>query len=590
MGAWLRGWAGEARPLDAVALGRLYPKRKFVAGWQLPVDLEAGRHELRLLLCDRFPWEPARVALVGGPGFGDIPHLERDGVLCVLPDAAGVDADRPVQAVVSVLGDAAKLLDQGLAGALDEDFRNEVRSYWPDEATGREREVCSLLKPSGPSRQVMVWWGKHLTLVGDDEESMRRWLAHFRGNATPDRDVVEPGAFIWLDRPILPREFPASAADVLRLARSVGKAEAQLVADLAASSSDRLLVLLGAPARDGPALVAATIPAPAPLNRGPGRAAVDARLRGFRHKVPDPIVAMRMLGGTRIVRSTVERVDAAWVHGRGADLRQTDLMASTVAMVGCGSVGGAVAALLAQAGVGRLVLIDPELLAWANVGRHALGAQSVHGPKAEELATTLRRSYPEIREVVSRRARCEDILWNDLGLLADADLLISTVGSWGVEGLLNEWHVGVGRTPPIVYGWTEPHACAGRAVAVLPEGGCLACGLSIHGRPGFEVTAWPRDTKRFEPGCGAVYQPYGPTELAHIVATVADLAVDVLLGRVASSTQRIWCGRRALLEGLGGCWTPEWEGIAGDRRFGGFLEELPWNARSACPRCGSCPS
>jgi hypothetical protein len=139
---------------------------------------------------------------------------------------------------------------------------------------------------------------------------------------------------------------------------------------------------------------------------------------------------------------------------------------------------------------------------------------------------------------------------------------------------------------PIVYGWTEPHACAGHAVAIAGGGGCLQCGLTDTGQPLLRLTQWPDGSVlRQEPACGAVYQPYGPVELAHVVALVAELALDSLLGAVTTSVHRIWAGRRRLLEMAGGTWTAAWIEIARDRLDGGFVHERPWPASAACGEC-----
>src|SRR4051812_39736412 len=70
------------------------------------------------------------------------------------------------------------------------------------------------------------------------------------------------------------------------------------------------------------------------------------------------------------------------------------LIGSNVTVLGCGSVGAPVAVALAQAGVGRINLVDHDALAWANVGRHPLGAPSLGRNKAEALAAKLRSDFP----------------------------------------------------------------------------------------------------------------------------------------------------------------------------------------------------
>ena len=43
-----------------------------------------------------------------------------------------------------------------------------------------------------------------------------------------------------------------------------------------------------------------------------------------------------------------------------------------LAIIACGSGGSALALMAARSGVGKLTLVDPEMLALKNVGRHML--------------------------------------------------------------------------------------------------------------------------------------------------------------------------------------------------------------------------
>jgi molybdopterin/thiamine biosynthesis adenylyltransferase len=300
-------------------------------------------------------------------------------------------------------------------------------------------------------------------------------------------------------------------------------------------------------------------------------------------------MSQRFFGGARVIRSSIDRADPAWVHGRGRDPRFARLRDSRVLVLGCGSLGAPVALALAEAGVGRLVLADPDRLTWANVGRHPLGADCVDEYKAVAVAKRIRRSYPNI-EVEGHQTSWEDLPGGlgDLGVAGD--LVVSAIGRWASEGMLNEWHLSTGRSPAVVYGWTEAHACAGHAVAITRTGGCLECGFDGAGRPRLRVCEWGSDTMLQEPACGAVFQPYGPIDLAHVVATIAELAMDYLLGSVTTSTHRIWVDRRSRVAETGGGWTAEWAKIAGDRLDGGFLYESVWASSGGCPMCQLAPA
>jgi sulfur-carrier protein adenylyltransferase/sulfurtransferase len=579
---WLESNAHGVRPLTG-AERRTYVSLQLSAAWRFVIQYPEGEHELDLLLCDRFPWRLPRLALADRRAHLVRPHVDADGILCALPHHAEMDPDKPVEAVHAVLAAAACLLEESTQGARDDDFRHEFHSYWPNDENAVE--IISLLEAVGPSRNVKVWRGEQFYLAGEDTDGVVRWLNHYAAGSKPTSWRVEDALLLWLERPLLPSEYPRTALELLTVARSVG-AETHL-RRLADRSPERLVAVLGAPSANGAAFGGVTVVRPSPIAQGPGRRGPDPLTRGFRpDRVPPGLRQGQMLGGLRVLRSRVARADPAWVHGRGVDTRQPTLASATVTLIGCGSVGAPVATLLAQAGVGRLVLIDPDLLTWANIGRHSLGAHSVRRPKAKELAEQLQRNYPHLRDIAARHAPWEEVAGSEGSLLANSNLIVSTVGSWGAEGALNEWHLGRGCVPPILYGWTEAHGCAGHAVAIVGSGCCLACGLSRLGEPTLRVTAWPDGiSQQHEPACGAVFQPYGPVELALVNATIAALAIDVLLGRVKASTHRIWCGSRVPLEEVGGQWTPEWQTIAGPRTDGGFIEQRAWHRSETCVSC-----
>jgi hypothetical protein len=282
----------------------------------------------------------------------------------------------------------------------------------------------------------------------------------------------------------------------------------------------------------------------------------------------------------------VERVDSGWIHGRDSDADLPRLRDGKVVVVGCGSLGGPVALALAQAGVGNLTLIDPEVLKAANVGRHPLGASEIGLSKANALAARIRQDYPHVRRCVGQMESWRTAAERDPNLLLGAGLVISTIGEWGAEATLNAWRRDRGPDHHFLFGWTEPHAVAGHAVGLVGYSSCLACGLTDWGEPLLPVASWPNGTgQRGEPACGVLYQPYGPVEVAHIVALITEAAIDVLLGRATRSFHRVWIAREAVLERAGGIWSDPWmAATAGDPK-GARVVDRYWEPRGDCPIC-----
>ena len=580
VGAWLAGLPGVRllRPNEL----QVYASRGVMVGWRLAVGFDDRQRDMDLLLPAGFPRRPPRVSLVDRPKFLTWPHVEEDGVLCLLGDNAEVDFARPAAVTKNLLASGVELVQNLVATGRPDDFRAEFETYWHRSVGRRATPVYSLLDPIPPSRITRVWRGQRFYLVGE-EEAVVGWLR----NRFPDgvKTETEAAAIVWLPHPLLPSEFPDAPSQVIKLAHDCGGGHVleQLVAD-----GQGQVVILAAPTTNGPCFAAVTLIPKSTYGQLP--LDPDGPLPGFRPgKAPRRLRAKLLYGGGTARKSVVERADAAWVHGRGQDPRFARLRAATVVVIGCGSIGAPVALQLAGAGVGKLILIDPELLKWANVGRHPLGAPGVGKAKADGLADLIRSSYPHMRAVEPVVERWEDASDTLLKELASCDLVVSAIGNWAAEGALNEWCL-ANRRVPVVYGWTEAHACAGHAVAICPSGGCLQCGFSTDGTPLLRVTNWPGGaTVRQEPACGATYQPYGPVELGHIISLVSELTLDCVLGAVGKSTHRVWAGRPSLLQNAGGEWSSDWVALVGGRTQGGFVEEREWPRSPSCAECGASP-
>ncbi|GJD36824.1 ThiF family adenylyltransferase [Methylobacterium aerolatum] len=579
----------EPTPLEPRALASYHHRFRIASGWRLPVDFgEREPRRIDVLIPAGFPSSRPQFGLVERPPFLTWPHIERDGSLCLLANLSEIDPDDPVGVVERLLGKSCALVENLLDGAIIErDFRDEFLTYWRYDRNAADGRLTSILRLERPSREIVVWQASNIRLLGETEAQGAEWLRNRYGPEALHRSRLERGLLIWLDSPPLPAEYPRTARDVLGLADRCGGDVPRLLAGLVSERQDNLVVALAAEGRFGPGIVSVAIPTPRDPRRSRGRSAAPL-FDGFRSsRLPDGVLTRRYLGTTRVVRDEPKRADAAWIHGRGHDPRTERLMVSTVTVLGCGSVGAPVAVALAQSGVGRLNLVDPDELSWANVGRHPLGAASVRSNKAEALAAKLCVDYPHGR-FEAFPISAQEMLAAHEDRLIENDLIVSCMGDWRGESRLNDWHCRRGRPMPIVYGWTEAHAAAGHAVAIVGEGGCLRCGLGRTGAPEFQAVVWPNDTGASleEPACGAHYQPYGSIELGFVTSLVGQLALDGLLGKIRRSSHRIYAARISSFAELGGRWSAEWVREFPTRVDGGAVVERAWPSERA-ESCGT---
>lgn len=584
----LRERAGQTpERLDLATIAGDYPGRDWiVAAWRIKVVFSDGvTRRIDVVAGAHFPTTPVRTALVDHPEAMTWPHVEHDGILCLLPNLAEWDPDDPSEVAMDLLNRSVRLVEELLDGEIVErDFREEFVTYWGYKAQDRGQSLFSLIAPGPPSRLVRVWRGKGLEVVGEDHDALAAWVHRRFGDKVAAK--TEAAAFLWLDQPPLPAEYPETAEDLHTLAGRIGEDAKRVLEQAAIGEPDEVLALLGAIGRGGAALIGVKAPNPK-QHKGRPRPPIEPLSVGFRPgHTPRPLLLGRFFGAVPVVRALVQRADADWVHGRGQDLRTRRLLRATVVVVGCGSVGGPVACSLAQAGVGRIVLVDPEALSWPNVGRHPLGATDVGRNKAEALSQRLQADYPHL--VVEHRAcTLHHLISHDADLLAEVDLIVAATGNWGAESALNRWHLHRGRARPILYGWTEAHACAGHAVVVGNRDGCFQCHIGRTGAPDFAVVEWPDggDANHEEPACGAHYQPYGPVELAYVTAMIAEVALDSILSPPEQSFSRVFVASERRITALGGQLTTDWQTAFGGTVGGVRTVDMPWSA-SACKACG----
>jgi adenylyltransferase/sulfurtransferase len=166
--------------------------------------------------------------------------------------------------------------------------------------------------------------------------------------------------------------------------------------------------------------------------------------------------------------------------GVGAD-GQRKLAAASVAVVGCGALGGAVAVTLARAGVGTLRLVDRDVPELSNLPRQVLfdEADVAAGlPKAVAAARHLARinSAGRYEPVVVDLAAA-----NVAEVLGGVDLIVDGSDNFEARFLVNEFACRQGV--PWVYGGAI--GAEGRVLAIIPgRTACLRCLVPEPPAPG----------------------------------------------------------------------------------------------------------
>lgn len=123
---------------------------------------------------------------------------------------------------------------------------------------------------------------------------------------------------------------------------------------------------------------------------------------------------------------------------------QARLKTAKVLVVGAGGLGSPLALYLAAAGVGRIGLVDADVVELSNLQRQiAHGTADIGRPKVESAAESLRRINPLV-EVVEHKARLE--AGNVAGLLAGYDIICDGTDNFETRFLLADACVAARKT------------------------------------------------------------------------------------------------------------------------------------------------
>lgn len=162
---------------------------------------------------------------------------------------------------------------------------------------------------------------------------------------------------------------------------------------------------------------------------------------------------------------------------------QEKLKRAAVAVVGCGATGGAAAELLGRAGIGRLLLIDRDLVSLDNLHRQVLFAEADVGrPKALAAADQLRR----VNSAICIEAQIAHLdATNIEELLAGVSVVMDGTDNVATRFVINDWAFEQGLP------WVYVGAVGSEGMLLPiepPQGPCLRCFLPEPPPPGTLAT------------------------------------------------------------------------------------------------------
>ncbi|MDP5292450.1 ThiF family adenylyltransferase [Oceanimonas sp. CHS3-5] len=434
------------------------------------------------------------------------PHLGADGGLCYLAKGSVVlDIYDPVGQLLACLQRAAVVFGHIVKGEMLEDLAEEFFAYWhgwpcfvdiQDNVLGLQNCIVA------QANESPLWF------ITDNEDRTTEKLKSL-GYQVTDKTVltyrVKTGA---QPRPLTNHWPPETVGDILawqsildpRCRRKIHKR----IKEGKKKKANGVLIIIESPLMTYGFAVLYNQQQPAPKSKH-----VNSRDSSF---------------GLKVMPISVVRIDDRYLAQRNIPKLKT-LAGKSIAVIGCGTIGGYLSDMLVKAGAGtcggKLTLVDLDILLPQNIGRHRLGFPDLMSNKAEAMARELKRSAPG----AEIRALPVDVRQSQLGEL---DLLIDATG----EEALGHWLCGqYTSTTPMLSIWIEGPGTAVRSLLRTNESGaCYRCLWHSNRRGELRSTLAPLPTILAGHGCEGLYVPFPASVAMHAASLGAEMTLDWING------------------------------------------------------------
>ncbi len=499
---------------------------------ELPVDCAISFAEL--ILPKGFPEVGIARIRLSKEAVLRVPHVGYNRLLCIDGDPGPGRGLNGVDRVHTLVYNFYKnFFDPWRNGELDSDFTKEPQNYWSinvnqlrtNDDTARKVWTIDDVPQKAQVREGLLLLPERIIVVGDDKNPFVQRIITSLGQRAKQRVrviVVD----IRISQSFIPDTWPRNVDALLRVVRT----------RLTPPDYNRFFKQI--------------------LRKRRVREHRVALFRnqegGFAFVLPggSPIVVKEhnryraKQSHSNIQPLMVDRIDPQWTVGRD-QIPQVDIRQQKhVVVFGAGALGSPVVEQLAKAGIGKITLVDSDIMETANLGRHLLGIQYVDCEKATAIANELNQRYPSciINPCVNR---AED--WLLSNTLKYVDTVLDFTGEPEVRWYLNEAR----RTHncKLVVAWMEPFVAAAHICMLTPETLWFSTQASTEDKlNSLQAVDWPADVIRQVPGCSSRFQAYTAANAAYAIALVSENALRVIDGEVDSSTVLSWVRGQQFLD------------------------------------------
>lgn len=435
------------------------------------------------------------------------PHINSEGGLCYLSRSSiEINIFDPVGQMLGCLERAEKVLGQLLRNELVEDLADEFFAYWGEDychcffdfRVGNTQSLRAMVDTRFKIDRLSI------VFITDD---VQRTAAKSKLLGYEVRELSFPVTRLYTriePRPLQDEWPPKTLGSLLKWQAIIDSRSSRKIEERVLQASERgadcLAIMI-----ESPKYFYAFVVILGPL-QGPNYSKVKIRKKSFRDNC-----SIHALRGWRI--------DEGYVTQRNVPGMKT-LEDKKIFLIGCGTIGGYLADMLAKAGAGagkgELILVDSDTLQASNLGRHRLGFPYVDKNKSDALAQELKICLPD----VNIRSLPVDV---HTANLSKADFIIDATGEQTVSDFLAAEHTAVDQ----LCVWIEGPGVAVRGLIRRNNSeACIQC-LTRHIREGkYSATLEAMPKVYAGQGCENEYVPFPASVSMQAACLASEMVMD----------------------------------------------------------------
>ena len=499
--------------------------------YEYEFELVGRKHPWRvaMLFISNFPYSLPTLVLRNKEKIGSVAHVDQSGTICLEnSDSTITDHTQPVQILKELLENCVESLDLFELGVYQDELLDELEGYFTET-----KRVHSFYNP--PEKTEWFYLAKRQVRgrVGINSSAFDTIPILLTA-----RNGQPPGNFSNLEKLGNFERIKAIHVSLNKACLPPGGAEkidssyvTKICREMTARNKHRLQKLVGC-LKDGICFfVLISMPRPSG-----GDIQLLLKFTSKKH-LAHPLKEHN--DNWSVDLFSISRLYSDYLLERGG--AEISLQNKKVALIGCGSVGGEIACMLAKAGIGELLLVDQDTIQADNIHRHRLGGSSIltvpndsfgkgiQPHKVSALKYQIEQDLPHIR--VKAEARLFQKM-NNTEILRAYDLVIISVGAPATSLIINEELIRLGVKNSI-YAWNEASGCGGHSVLTGADYGCYECLFSDAKGIRFETSLTlvkpNQKTTKILTGCSGVFTPFAYLDSSRTAELAAQQAVDFLL-------------------------------------------------------------